>query len=51
MYRFEDAEAEFEKYQRANRKNKEALDKLTQRREYSRKAAKGSKSYGRYTGD
>jgi len=37
MYRFEDAEAEFEKYQRANRKNKEALDKLTQRREYAEK--------------
>jgi len=40
MYRFEDAEAEFEKYQRANRKNEEALDKLTRRREYAGKLQK-----------
>lgn len=35
MYRFEDAESEFEKYQRANRRNNEALDKLEEVREYA----------------
>ena len=33
MYRFEAAEEEFEKYQRANRRNEEALEKLAVKRE------------------
>jgi|AGTN01.3.fsa_nt_gi WD40-like Beta Propeller Repeat. len=37
MYRFEDAEKEFEKYQRANRRNKEALEKLELEKEYAEK--------------
>lgn len=37
MYRFEEAEAEFAKYQRANRRNEEALSRLTTRREYAAK--------------
>jgi tetratricopeptide (TPR) repeat protein len=37
MYRFEEAEVEFEKYQRANRKNEEALNKLALRRDYAGK--------------
>ncbi|MDD3624008.1 MAG: tetratricopeptide repeat protein [Proteiniphilum sp.] len=40
MYQFEDAEAAFEKYQRANRKNEEALDQLTRRLEYAGKLQK-----------
>lgn len=40
MYRFEDAEAAFEKYQRANRRNEEALEKLTLRREYAERLQK-----------
>ncbi len=35
LYRFSDAEKEFEKYQRANRRNQEALDRLAQAREYA----------------
>src|SRR5699024_1647337 len=35
LYRFEEAEKEFEKYQRANRRNKEALEQLDLVREYS----------------
>ncbi len=34
-YRFEDAEKEFEKYQRANRRNNDALEKLAQKRIYA----------------
>lgn len=36
-YRFTDAEKEFAKYERANRRNKEALAKLTEHREYADK--------------
>lgn len=35
LYRFDEAEKEFEKYQRANRRNQEALDKLASSREYA----------------
>ena len=35
LYRFEDAEKEFEKYQRANRRNDEALEKLDKARDYA----------------
>lgn len=35
LYRFEEAEKEFEKHQRANRRNQEALDRLAQAREYA----------------
>ncbi|NLJ01381.1 MAG: tetratricopeptide repeat protein, partial [Bacteroidales bacterium] len=35
LYRFDEAEKEFEKYQRANRRNQEALDRLEQAREYA----------------
>lgn len=37
LYRFEEAEKEFEKYQRANRRNKEALERLELARDYSTK--------------
>ena len=37
LYRFEEAEKEFEKYQRINRKNSEALERLDLVREYSTK--------------
>ena len=37
LYRFEEAEKEFEKYQRANRRNSEALNRLDLVREYSTK--------------
>ena len=37
LYRFEEAEKEFEKYQRANRRNNEALERLDLVREYSTK--------------
>jgi len=37
LYRFEDAEKEFEKYQRANRRKDEALEKLATAREYADK--------------
>ena len=40
LYRFEEAAAEFEKYQRINRRNQEALDKLARRREYAEKLQK-----------
>jgi tetratricopeptide (TPR) repeat protein len=35
LYRFDEAEKEFEKYQRANRRNEEALKKLEDVREYA----------------
>ena len=35
LYRFEEAEKEFEKYQRANRRNEEALERLSQAHEYA----------------
>ncbi len=35
LYRFDEAEKEFEKYQRINRRNNDALDKLEQIRDYS----------------
>src|SRR5690554_3306471 len=35
LYRFEEAEKEFEKYQRANRRNEEALDRLEEARDYA----------------
>ena len=35
LYRFEDAEKEFEKYQRANRRNNEALERLEEARSYA----------------
>ena len=37
LYRFEEAEKEFDKYQRANRRNNEALERLDLVREYSTK--------------
>ncbi|OPZ30126.1 MAG: WD40-like Beta Propeller Repeat protein [Bacteroidetes bacterium ADurb.BinA174] len=37
LYRFSDAEKEFAKYEKANRRNKEALAKLTTHREYADK--------------
>src|SRR5690554_1304153 len=37
LYRFEEAEKEFEKYQRVNRRNSEALERLDLAREYSTK--------------
>jgi len=37
LYRFEEAEAEFEKYQKFHRRNNEALDRLEQEREYADK--------------
>ncbi len=37
MYRFADAEREFSKYEKANRRDKEALAKLTNKREYMSK--------------
>ncbi len=37
MYRFADAEKEFVKFERANRRNKEALAKLAKKREYASK--------------
>lgn len=43
-YRFEDAEKEFEKYQRANRRNNDALEKLAQKRIYAEKLKKLSKN-------
>ncbi|ULB35808.1 MULTISPECIES: tetratricopeptide repeat protein [Proteiniphilum] len=42
-YRFEDAEKEFEKYQRANRRNNDALEKLAQKRIYAEKLKKAVK--------
>lgn len=35
LYRFEDSEKEFEKYQRAKRRDKTALEKLEQKRDYA----------------
>ena len=35
LYRFEEAEKEFEKYQRTNRRNSDALERLSLAREYS----------------
>lgn len=35
LYRFDEAEKEFEKYQRANKRNNEALDRLDKVRDYS----------------
>lgn len=35
LYRFEEAEKEFEKYQRANRRNEEALNRLEEARDYA----------------
>lgn len=35
LYRFEEAEGEFDKYQKANRRNNEALNKLEEVREYA----------------
>ena len=35
MYRFDEAEKEFEKYQRANRRNNDALEQLEREREYA----------------
>ncbi|MDD4777771.1 MAG: tetratricopeptide repeat protein [Fermentimonas sp.] len=40
LYRFEEAEKEFEKYQRANRRNDEALKKLEVVREYADKLSR-----------
>ena len=37
LYRFEEAEKEFEKYQKVHRRNNEALERLEQEREYADK--------------
>ena len=39
-YRFKDAEKEFDKYEKANRRNKDALEKLESQREYADKLEK-----------
>lgn len=41
LYRFEEAEKEFEKYQRAKRRDNEALEILSQKRAYAERLQKG----------